>query len=87
MEASNTLFVKGKLLWVIREHKTVSATYPHIVEEKGGGKVCKGILDVDGYVQKLFLIFHAELSKTMVAKNYGHKNVDTKSEQKYRAHF
>ena len=34
----HTLFLIGKLLWVIRKHKTVSATCPHIVVEKGGEK-------------------------------------------------
>ena len=34
----HTLFLIGKLLWVMRKHKTVSATCPLIVVETGGKK-------------------------------------------------
>ena len=41
----------------------------------------RGLADLD------FFLFRPQLSETMVAKYYGHKNVITKSKQKDRAYF
>ena len=38
LTSSHSLLLIGKLLWVIRKHKKVSATCPHIVVGKGGEK-------------------------------------------------